>query len=83
MAGLLPIGQREGGSNLSRVAINQMAERHGCGRDSNGENYSSSDTAIATMTWENVVCLSMTPVDRTLDLVIDKGDLDCFMCSSD
>ena len=25
----------------------------------------------------------MTPADRTFNLVIDKGVLDCFMCSSD
>ena len=25
----------------------------------------------------------MTPADRTFDLVIYKGDLDCVMCSSD
>ena len=25
----------------------------------------------------------MNPADRTFNLVIDKGDLDCVMCSSD
>ena len=54
------------------------------GRDNdNGKNGSSSDAAITTMTWEHGDCLSMTPVDRTFDLVINKGDLDCVMCSSD
>ena len=67
--------------NLSRVAINQMAERHGRGRHNDDKNGSSSDTAITNMTWEHGDCLSMTPVDHTFDLVINKGDLDCVMCS--
>ena len=48
-----------------------------------GENGSCSNEAIATMAWEHGDCLSMNPADRTFNLVIDKGDLDCVMCSSD
>ena len=33
--------------------------------------------------WEHGNCLSMTPADLTFDIVIDKGDLDCIVCSSD
>ena len=51
--------------------------------DDDDENGSSSDVAIATMTWDHGDCLSMTPTDCTFDLVIDKGDLECIMCSSD
>ena len=46
-----------------------------------GENGSCSDAAIVAMTWENGDCLSMTPTDCTFNLVIDKGDLDCVICS--
>ena len=50
------------------------------GRDDNdGENGSSSDAAIAMMTWEHGDCLLMTPTDRNFDLVIHKGDLNCAM----
>ena len=35
------------------------------------------------MMWENSDCLLMTLADRNFDLVIDKGDLDWIMCSSD
>ena len=35
------------------------------------------------MTWEHGDCLSMTPIYRIFDLVINKGYLDCVMCSSD
>ena len=47
------------------------------------KNSSCSDVAIATMTWEHGDCLLMTHADHTFNLVIDKGDLDCIMCSSD
>ena len=47
--------------------------------DNGGENGSSYDTSIATMTWEHGDCLSMTPIYRIFDLVINKGDLDCVM----
>ena len=33
-------------------------------------------------TWDHGNCLSMTPADRIFDLVIDKGDMDCVVCSS-
>ena len=59
-----------------------MAERCGRGRDDNCENGSSSYLDILKMTWEHVDCLLMTPADCTFDLVIDKGDMDCVMCSS-
>ena len=42
--------------NFSRVAINQMTKRPGCGRAGRRddiENGSSSDAAIATMTWDH------------------------------
>ena len=65
-------------SNLSRAAINKMAKCHSCGRD-DGENYSFSDASIATMTWDHGDCLLMTPTDRTFELVINKGNLDCVM----
>ena len=51
--------------------------------DDDGKNGSSSDAAIATMMWEHGDCLSMTPTDRTFDLLINKGGLDCVMRSSD
>ena len=35
------------------------------------------------MTWYHGDCLVMTPTDCTFNLVIDKGDLECVMCSSD
>ena len=70
----------------SRVAINQMDECHGRswarGRD-DGKNGSSSDAAIPTMMWEHGDCPFLPPAYRTFDLVIDKGDLDCVMLSSD
>ena len=47
------------------------------------ENGSCSDAAITTMTWDHGDCLLMTLTYRTFNLVIDKGDLDCIMCSSD
>ena len=34
------------------------------------------------MTWEHSDSLSMTPADRTFDIVIDKEDLDCVMFSA-
>ena len=48
-------------------------------RDS--ENGFCSDRAIVTMPWEHGDCLSMTPADRTFNLVVDKESLDCVMCS--
>ena len=48
-----------------------------------GGNGSSSNAAIATITWEHSYYISMTPVDRTFDLVIDTGALECVMCYSD
>ena len=72
--------------NFLRVAIGQMAEPQGRkwaeGQD-NGENGSSSDASVATMTWEHGECLSMPPADFTFDLVINNGALDCVMCSLD
>ena len=35
------------------------------------------------MTWEHGDSLSMTPDDRTFDIVIDKEALDCVIFSSD
>ena len=35
------------------------------------------------LTRENGNCLLMTPTDHIFNLVIDKGDMDCVMCSSD
>ena len=35
------------------------------------------------MTWDHGDCLLINPVDHTLNLVIDKGDMECVMCSSD
>ena len=59
---------------MSRVAIDQMDERHGRGQGTMGrKNGSCSDAAIATMTWEHGDCLSITPAARTFNLVIDKG----------
>ena len=67
-----------------RVAINQMAERHGHGQGTTGsKNGSCWDAAVATMTWEHSDCLLMTPADCIFNLVIDKVALDCIMCSSD
>ena len=71
---------------FSRVAIGQMAKHRGRGRAGgrdNGKNGSSSDTAIAKMTWERGDCLLIPPVHRTFNLVINKGDLYCVVCSSD
>ena len=63
-----------------------MDECHGRGwtrvRD-DVKNGSSSDTSIATMMWEHVYCLLMPPSDHIFDLVINKGALDCVMCSLD
>ena len=50
-------------------------------RDS--ENGSYSNAAIATITREYNDCLLMTPTDRTFTLLLNKGDLDCVMCSLD
>ena len=67
-----------------RVAINQMAERHGYGQGTTGsKNGSCWDAAVATMTWEHSDCLLMTPADCIFNLVIDKGTLYCVMFSSD
>ena len=44
--------------------------RPGEGRTMTAKNGSSSNAAIATMTWEHGDCLSMTPVDHTFNLVI-------------
>ena len=35
------------------------------------------------MIWEQNECLLMNPTDCTFNLVINKGALDCVMCSSD
>ena len=49
------------------------------GWDDDGKNGSSSDAAITTMMCEHSDSLSMTPTDRTFDIVTKKGDLDCIM----
>ena len=60
-----------------------MAKCHSRGQEYDDfENSSSSDAAFATMMWEDGNCLLMTPAYRTFGLVINKGDLDCVMCSS-
>ena len=63
-----------------------MAERHGRsqarGRE-DGENGSSSDAAITTMSWEHGDCILIPPADSTFNLVMNKGELECVMCSSD
>ena len=55
-----------------------MAEPHG---RSQGKGQHS-EKRLLRRTWEHGNCLLMTPADRTSDLVIGKGDLDCVMCSS-
>ena len=74
------------GLNFLRGTIDQMAERHGHGRErgrGDGENGSSSKADIVTLTWDYGDCLLIPLAYRTSDLVINKGDLDCVMCSSD
>ena len=82
--GSLPIGQRGRGSNLSRVAIYQMAEHHGRGQ---GKMVRRKRLLLRRGHCNNDVgagdFLLMTPVDCTFNLVINKGDLGCVMCSSD
>ena len=61
-----------------------MAERHGHGQDGvqdDSKNGSCSDASIATMTWEHSDFLSMPLADHTFGLVINRGTLDCVMCS--
>ena len=78
------IGQR-GGGQICRGwrSIRWTSVTVAAGGREDGENSSSSDAAIATMTWVYGDYLLMTPADQIFDLVIDKGNLDYVMCYSD